>query len=157
MDCHTGWLSPTCALLLIAGCGSSGKSATAAPKPARSAAVTGAPLPTEPVEVALVATRVGAAMRLDIHAVGRGAYEYAPFENPAGWVIKARQRGNELAHLVNGSVKIDRRPAGTAQWDTQVRFTVVFEVDEHAGDVAIEVQPPDGPSVEQVFQPNESP
>lgn len=147
-------------LALVPACGASQATDTTQPRAARSAVVVAKadqPLPTEPIQVALSATQVGAALRVDIEAVGRGHYEHAPFEDPTGWRISVKREGSELPHLVNGPVKIDRMPAGKSQWDTVVRFSVVYEVGRNQGEVEISVDPPDGPPVEQTFstQPDE--
>ena len=131
-------------LFLAAACGGA---STTAPEPARSARVG---VETEPVEADVEAERVGAAVRLDISAIGRGVDEGADFEDPDRWRISARQGGRSLDRLVNGSVAIDRRPAGQVQWDTHVSFNVTYEVTGREP-ILVRVDPPGGPLVERTF------
>jgi len=108
-------------------------------------------VPTEPVTVLVRGTRVGAALRLDVEATGRGAYEGAAFEDPARWTISAEQAGRPLPRLVNGSVSIDRQPAGRRQWDTVVRFSVVYKITADGGEVRIRLTPPGEATIERVY------
>jgi len=130
-------------------CGGGAGAEPDGPPRARSAALDVA---TEPVAVDVSASRVGEALRLDIEAIGRGARAGAPFEDPARWTISARQRDQVLQRLVNGPVKVARQPAGATQWDTVVRFSVVYRVDGAAGDVRVRIAPPDEPAIERVFR-----
>jgi hypothetical protein len=99
------------------------------------------------------AERVGEALRLDIEGIGRGAYADAAFEDPDRWAISAQQAGRRCARLVNGSVSVDRRPAGRVQWDTVVKFTVVYQVRHGAGPVRVRLRPPGGAAVVRTFHP----
>lgn len=106
----------------------------------------------EPVEVSVSAERHGSAVRFDIRAIGRGARQGAPFEDPAHWRISVVQGRRSLDRLVNGSVAVDRRPAGQTQWDTVVTFSVAYEI--HDGlPISIRLQPPGGPEVAHTFEP----
>ena len=138
------------ACALCAGCGGSARTETTTPPPARSAS---ADVPTEPVEVELAANRVGAALQVSVRAVGRGAREGAAFEHPDSWRISARQGGRDLERLVNGPVHVERAPAGTEQWDTVVRFSVAFQVDQGGGPVEVRAAPPRAHEVERSFNP----
>jgi hypothetical protein len=107
---------------------------------------------TEPVRVSVSAERHGDAVRFDIRAVGRGAEQGAAFEDPARWRIAVHQGERVLERVVNGSVAVDRRPAGRTQWDTVVTFSVAYAI---AGEkpIRIRLQPPGGPRVEHTFEP----
>ena len=90
-------------------------------------------------------TRVGSAVRLDVEAIARDAPQGAAFETPDRWTISARQGGRRLQRLVNGSVAVERRQAEVeTQWDTVVRFNLVYQVDEAGGELALELRPPGG-------------
>jgi hypothetical protein len=134
-------------LVLLAACG--GGAGSAIPERARSARVG---VEAEPVEADVEVERVGAAVRLDISAIGRGVDEGAEFEDPDRWRISARQGGRSLDRLVNGSVAIDRRPAGQVQWDTHVSFNVTYELTGREP-ILVRVDPPGGPLVERTFPP----
>jgi hypothetical protein len=107
---------------------------------------------TEPVEVSVTAERHGAAVRFDIRAIGRGARQGAAFEDPAHWRIVVRQGSRTLERLVNGSVAVDRRPAGRTQWDTVVTFSVAYAIQD-GQPISIRLKPPGGPRVEHTFEP----
>lgn len=104
------------------------------------------------VKVDVRATRVGAALRLDIAASGRTPHEGAAFEDPERWSISARQAAAPLTRLVNGSVEVERDPIGSRSWDTVVRWSVVYQIAGDA-DVRVRLTPPEGPAVERVFSP----
>lgn len=106
----------------------------------------------EPVEVSVSAERHGSAVRFDIRAIGRGARQGAAFEDPAHWRISVVQGRRALDRLVNGSVAVDRRPAGQSQWDTVVTFSVAYAISDGAP-ISIRLQPPGGPRVEHTFEP----
>jgi hypothetical protein len=106
----------------------------------------------EPVEVSVSAERHGSAVRFDIRAIGRGARQGAPFEDPAHWRISVVQGRRSLDRLVNGSVAVDRRPAGQTQWDTVVTFSVAYEIRDGLP-ISIRIKPPGGPGVEHTFEP----
>jgi hypothetical protein len=108
--------------------------------------------PGQPLTIDVAATRVGQALRLDIRALGRGADAGAPFEDPDQWSISAWQRDRPLARLVNGSREIERQPSGVDQWDTVVRFSVVFQV-AGASEVRVRLEPPDAPASEHRIDP----
>lgn len=134
-----------CLLLAIACGGGSGEGGGRA----RSAADR---VDAEPVEVSVTAERHGSAVRFDIRAIGRGARQGAEFEDPERWRISVVQGARTLARLVNGSVAIDRRPAGRTQWDTIVTFSVAYEVRD-GKPISIRIKPPGGPRVEHTFEP----
>ena len=97
-------------------------------------------------------TRVGSAVRLDVEAYARNAPQGAAFEDPEQWRISARQDGQPLKRLVNGSAKIERREReepGT--WDTIVRFNLVYQVDETGPRLALELVPPGGAGYARAF------
>lgn len=106
----------------------------------------------EPVEVSVSAERHGDAVRLDIRAIGRGARQGAAFEDPGRWRISVEQGERTLDRLVNGSVEVERRPAGRTQWDTVVTFSVAYEVKD-GRPIRVRVKPPGGPRVERTFEP----
>jgi hypothetical protein len=136
--------------LVLAACGGSSPPAAVGPTPQRSGE---GEVVREPLVVEIRATRVGAAMRLDVEAMGRGAREGDPFEDPTNWTMSAQQNDRPLDRLVNGPVHIDRRPAGQEQWDTLVRFSVVFEVVDDVAPVRARLTPPGSPAVERAFSP----
>lgn len=139
------------AFALWGACGGSARTeTTTTPPPARSAS---ADVPTEPVKVELAANRVGSALQVSVRAVGRGAREGAAFEDPDHWRISARQGGRDLERLVNGPVHVERAPAGVEQWDTEVRFSVAFQVDQSGGPVEVRAAPPRAGWVERSFNP----
>ena len=107
---------------------------------------------TEPVEVSVTAERHGSAVRFDIRAIGRGAQQGAPFEDPARWGISVVQGARTLDRLVNGSVAVDRRPSGRTQWDTVVTFSVAYAIRD-GQPISIRIKPPGGPRVEHTFEP----
>jgi hypothetical protein len=107
---------------------------------------------TEPVEVSVSAELWGSALRLDIRAIGRGARQGAEFEDPARWRISVVQAGRTLDRVVNGSVEVDRRPAGRTQWDTVVTFSVAYAI-QGANPIEVRLKPPGGPRVDRVFEP----
>jgi hypothetical protein len=107
---------------------------------------------TEPVEVSVSAERHGDAVRFDIRAIGRGAEQGAAFEDPARWRISVEQGEAALDRVVNGSVAVDRRPAGRTQWDTVVTFSVAYAI-RGERPIRIRLQPPGGPRVEHTFEP----
>lgn len=107
---------------------------------------------TEPVEVSVSAERHGTAVRFDVRAIGRGARQGAAFEDPGRWRISVRQGSRTLERLVNGSVAVDRRPAGSTQWDTVVTFSVAYAIRDGLP-ISIRLQPPGGPRVEHTFEP----
>ncbi len=106
----------------------------------------------EPVQVSVSAERHGSAVRFDIRAIGRGARQGAPFEDPAHWRISVVQGRRSLDRLVNGSVAVDRSPAGRTQWDTVVTFSVAYEIRD-GQPISIRIEPPGGPPVEHTFEP----
>lgn len=138
--------SSLCALVFATACGGA---AGEGGERGRSAADR---VDTEPVEVSVSAERHGAAVRFDIRAVGRGAQQGAEFEDPERWRISVVQGARRLAPLVNGSVAVDRRPAGRTQWDTVVTFSVAYEIRD-GQPISIRVQPPGGRRVERTFEP----
>jgi hypothetical protein len=103
------------------------------------------------LDVDISVERVGAALRLDVSATGRVDHPRAPFENPELWRIEARQANRGLKRLVNGGVRIERSPFGFRQWDTNVRFTVVYQV-SGAGKVHVRLTPPEARSVDRVIE-----
>lgn len=107
---------------------------------------------TEPVQVSVSAERHGDAVRFDIRAIGRGAEQGAAFEDPARWRISVDQGERELDRVVNGSVAVDRRPAGRTQWDTVVTFSVAYAI-RGERPIRIRLEPPGGPRVEHTFEP----
>jgi len=131
--------------ILVAACGGAAESSGRA----RSAA---GRVDTEPVEVSVTAERHGSAVRFDIRAIGRGARQGAPFEDPARWRISVVQGRRTLERLVNGSVAVDRRPAGRTQWDTVVTFSVAYAIQDGLP-ISIHLQPPGGPEVDHTFEP----
>lgn len=133
------WLFGIAGACVAGACGGAAEESKDLPR-ARSAA---GQVAREPIEVYLSLTRVGAAVRLDIEGVGKGVREHAPFENPDRWTIAARQGERRLERMVNGSVAVERRPAGTDQWDTVVRFSVVYRL-EGQDAVELRVTPPGG-------------
>jgi hypothetical protein len=126
-----------------------GGASGAEPEPARSAEDRVA---TEPVRVSVSAERHGDAVRFDIRAIGRGAEQGAAFEDPARWRISVDQGERALDRVVNGSVAVDRRPAGRTQWDTVVTFSVAYAISGERP-IRISLQPPGGPRVEHTFEP----
>ena len=133
-------------LLFALACGGAGGGE---PERARSATDRVA---TEPVEVSVSAERHGDAVRFDIRAIGRGAEQGAAFEDPARWRISVAQGELALDRVVNGSVAVDRRPAGRTQWDTVVTFSVAYAI-RGERPIRIRLQPPGGPRVEHTFEP----
>lgn len=107
---------------------------------------------TEPVEVSVSAERHGSAVRFDIRAIGRGARQGADFEDPSHWRISVMQGRRSLDRVVNGSVAVDRRPAGRTQWDTVVTFSVAYAIRD-GQPISIRLEPPGGPRVEHTFEP----
>lgn len=108
--------------------------------------------PSLRVSVDVRVTRVGSAVRLDIDAIARNAPERAAFEDPDRWTISARQGSRRLQRLVNGSVEIERREGDTpAQWDTVVRFNLVYQVEEGGGALVLELEPPGGKPYARTF------
>ena len=107
---------------------------------------------TEPVEVSVSAERHGSAVRFDIRAIGRGARQGADFEDPSHWRISVVQGRRSLDRVVNGSVAVDRRPAGRTQWDTVVTFSVAYAI-RGGQPISIRLKPPGGPRVEHIFEP----
>lgn len=107
---------------------------------------------TEPVEVSVSAERHGSAVRFDIRAIGRGARQGAAFEDPSHWRISVVQGRRALDRVVNGSVAVDRRPAGRTQWDTVVTFSVAYAIRD-GQPISIRIKPPGGPRVEHTFEP----
>jgi hypothetical protein len=134
------------------GCGGPAASGAADPEPPSRHVALGT-VAAEPIEVAVTANRTGEALRLDIEATARGTYEGHPFEDPERWQISAHQAARELDRLVNGSVHVEREPAGRRQWDTVVRFSVAYRVDPAAGRVVVRITPPGEPTVERSFAP----
>lgn len=135
----------------LAACGGAAGIATgAAPTPASRA-----PAPRWlPIDVAVQAERFGESVRLDVEGIGRGVTEGDPFEDPQRWSISARAGRTELARLVNGPVRIARNPVGGAyseQWDTVVRFSVVYRVPAGASKIAVRLVPPRARPVEHVL------
>jgi hypothetical protein len=137
-------------LYLAAACGGAAEPLPPSAPLARSARPVVAAEKVEVLEV--TASRVGAAMRFDVRALGRGAVEGAPFEDPAAWTIAATQGERRLDRLVNGSVEVDRMPAGHDQWDTRVTFSVVFAVGDD-GPIEVSLKPPGGDRVAYEFEP----
>ena len=133
-----------CLCLLATACGGGAGGS----QPARSAENR---VSTEPVEVKVSAELWGSALRLDIRAIGRGARQGAAFEDPARWRISVVQGGRTLDRVVNGSVEVDRRPAGRTQWDTVVTFSVAYAI-RGGKPVEVRLKPPGGPGVERVFE-----
>jgi len=103
------------------------------------------------LDVNLGAERVGSALRLDVRAIGRIDGPGAAFENPDRWRIEARQQDRGLQRLVNGSVRVERSPFGLRQWDSEVRFSVVYRV-EDAGAVHVRLVPPESEAVDKVIE-----
>jgi hypothetical protein len=133
-----------CVLLVASACGGGGTTERARSASDRVAA--------EPVEVSVSAERHGDAVRFDIRAIGRGAEQGAAFEDPARWRISVHQGARTLDRVVNGSVAVDRRPAGRTQWDTVVTFSVAYAI-QGEKPIRIQLEPPGGPGVEHTFEP----
>jgi hypothetical protein len=137
------------------GCGAGAPADTTPPDapdedPRGSLTIRSVRAPRPVVKVDVRATRVGAALRLDVRAVGRDTVEGAAFEDPERWTITAEQAAAPLDRLVNGSTKIERIPVGHDGWDTVVRFSLVYQVAPR-GDVRVSLTPPDGVLTERVF------
>jgi len=132
--------------LLAAACGGGGSDGSGRARSAEERVA------AEPVAVEVSAERHGSAVRFDIRAVGRGARQGAAFEDPARWRISVVQGARTLDRLVNGSVAVDRRPAGRTQWDTVVTFSVAYAIRD-GQPISIRIKPPGGPRVEHTFEP----
>jgi hypothetical protein len=139
--------------MVAAGCGGPAATEGASEPAPLSRHVAVGTVASEPIEVAVTANRTGEALRLDIEATARGTYEGHPFEDPERWAISAHQAARELDRLVNGSVHVEREPAGRRQWDTVVKFSIAYRVDPAAGRVVVTITPPGEPTVERSFTP----
>ena len=139
---------------LVAACGGGSSEGTdTTPSDSDSKVPAARRVPRVNVNTDVRVTRVGSAVRLDVEAYARNAPQGAAFEDPERWTISARQGGQALKRLVNGSAEIERREReqiGT--WDTIVRFNLVYQVDEAGPALALELQPPGGSGYARTFK-----
>lgn len=142
------------ALGIAAACGGTPRSPTThaeGPAPARSGQLE---VKREPLQIELAAARVGSSLRLDVKGIARGVREGEAFEDPERWQIDVRVAGQPLSRLVNGPVRIDRSPVGGPtgdQWDTIVRFSVVYGVPDAVESVDVTVSAPDAVPVKRAI------
>jgi hypothetical protein len=111
-------------------------------------------VPASPVEIEVEAHRSGAALRLDVRAVGASRREDAAFEDPTRWTISATQDGQPIQRLTNGSSEISREEsaAGSQRWNTQVTFNLTFQV-AGDGEVVVRLTPPGERPTVRRFEP----
>jgi hypothetical protein len=140
----------TLAVALAAACGGGSSETGETSEPSGTPAARRVPRITVHTDVRV--TRVGSAVRLDVEAISRNAPQEAAFETPDRWTISARQGSRELQRLVNGPVSVERREREQAgQWDTIVRFNLVYQVDEAGPKLALKLEPPGGKAFARAF------
>lgn len=140
-------------VFLAASCGGSSSPAepVIAGSATRPAVARAAPVPRQPVEVSIQASKLGQSLRLDIAGVARGHGEGEAVEDPTQWRVSAESGGELLARMVNGPVRVDRQPVGDVygnRWDVRVRFSVAFAIPEDAREVRVRVEPPQSEAVD---------